>query len=226
MSQKLDIETLEHLAERSKDRIDKQLDALDSLHSKTSTIISIAAIAFTLLITLADIESLSPIMKALIMVGCVALPFVFYLLFKILSTVKLTIGLGLNEYDKTAQLSYEKALLEEIGANRRAFQDNEKILKRRYLTFNRASRALMLIGMYFITFLMISIYNKQETEQEKIQKVEIVNLNHSTMKNYDPKGNENQSDNQEESQSPIPDVQPERLDNLEKSEDYDSLSND
>ncbi len=95
------------------------------------------------------------------------------------------------------------------------------------MTFERALRALAIIGIYFISFLILRTYLKPE-KSNNIQKVEITNLNQIKMNNLNPEEETEQTTTQQEESitSPIPDISPNDLDSMQKGEESSPITRD
>ena len=118
-------DSIEIIADKSKELLDYQVSAFDSNYGKAGTFISISSLFTPLAFSFYDKFDNSLLTIFLFFIPVILNLIGLYFLVKVLIPKKLNFGIGIQEFDKLLNKGYEEVKLFEIGANRTSFNENK-----------------------------------------------------------------------------------------------------
>lgn len=193
-------DSLEIIANKSKELLEYQVSAFDSNYSKAGTFISISSLFTPLAFSFYDKLNNNLFTIIIFFIPIILNLIGLYFLVKVLIPKKLNFGIGIQEFDRLLNENYEKVRLFEIGANRTSFNENKTKLDKQNKFLRRGLRLIYIsaVSLAFIFLTQTIILNQNKMAE---------NENNSGNQTTQDTGNSGRQ---------IPEVRPEQTTIIEK----------
>ncbi len=193
-------DSIEIIADKSKELLAYQISAFDSNYGKAGTFISISSLFTPLAFSFYDKFDNNLLTIIFFFIPIILNLIGLYFLVKVLIPKKLNFGIGIQEFDKLLNDKYEEVKLFEIGANRTSFNLNNIKLDKQNKNLRKGLRLI------YISAISLALIFLTQT----------IILNQYTMAdNEDNSGNQTTQDTGNTGRQ-IPEVRPEQTTIIEK----------
>lgn len=195
-------DSIEVIADKSKELLDYQVSAFDSNYGKAGTFISISSLFTPLAFSFYDKFENNLFSIIIFSVPIILNLIGLFFLVKVLIPKKLSFGIGITEFGNLVKEDYEKVKLFEIGANRTSFNENKVKLDDQNKFLRRGLRLIYIsaisLAILFFTQTLIANSNKMADNN-----------------NENSSGQSSEQDNSNSGRE-IPEVRPEQTTIIEK----------
>lgn len=185
-------ETLIHIAEKSNQMLDKQINSYRQKHTNSASVITILALFLPFFLN--GLKESNNFIKFFSLIPIILLILSLIIFIQILKGKPLNHGVHPKKFDDLVNNKYEQALIYEIGVNKSSYIDNEPIYEQANIRYNCAIK-LTVIAIISSTILL-SIDMIHSSEQRPIKPI---------IQIFMPK---NSKDSKEEKKIIIPTVPP------------------
>jgi hypothetical protein len=169
-----DLKELEYLAIKSKELLEKQVNSYRQRHNNSGTIITVLALFVPFFLNGLDNSYLIIKLLSLIPIGFLILAIVF--LIQVLSSKPLYQGLNFPLIDLLVNYSYEDILLNEIGANKDSFNDNQIITADSNSKYNKAIKFTQIAIISSSLLLLSNQFFKPENDVIMVKITNPINM--------------------------------------------------
>jgi len=223
----------EFLANKSNELLKEQIDSYTINHGKAGNVATITVAMITFFLFIMDFENIRDWIIYLSIIPLLLIIVSFYYLLKVFFSKKLIIGFKPEKLDDLSKKDLNEILLYEIGANKKSFITNRKLVDKQNNWFKKGIYYTTSAGLILIFLIILSQF---EIGKNNINSVNDIHINKKEMieKEKIIKNQDNDSisvpsepieqDNSEI--SPIPDVPIEDLEQFEKGDDSEPLIKD
>lgn len=155
-----EFKSLEFLASKSHQLLEKQVTSIRQKHSNAATIITVLVLFIPFIFS--RIGDSFFLIKCLALIPIALLIWSIILLIQVLRSKPLDHGFHVNKFDELVNNSYEDILLYEIGANTGSFTDNIIISDSSNNKYNRAIKLTVIATIVSTLLLVISEFFSPE----------------------------------------------------------------
>jgi hypothetical protein len=163
-------DSIEIIANKSKELLNYQVSAFDSNYGKAGTFISISSLFTPLAFSFYDKFDNNLLTIIIFFIPIILNLIGLYFLVKVLIPKKLNFGIGIQEFDQLLNKNYEEVKLFEIGANRTSFNENKIKLDKQNKYLRRGLRLIYIsaisLALIFLTQTIILNQNKMADKDD------------------------------------------------------------
>lgn len=215
------------LYEKSLRLIDEQYDDYKIVHGKTTTLISLSAFIFPLILSTSNFATFNLSLTLLLII-----PILTYLISLVLFSIilhpnKLKHGIKFSKIEESFNEDLIDVLKKEIIALKKAFELNKSIVEKQNARL-KLSIILILFSIGFICIIVFighAVKPEHETQNINIENINNYKVNKMKTEDYFPKNENDKNDRdtdvteESSSQEAIPDVSASDLESFTKSDD-------
>jgi hypothetical protein len=221
----------EFLANKSKDLLKEQIDSYTINHGKAGNVAAITIAMITFFLFIMDFENLKDWLIYLSMIPLVLIIISFYYLLKVFLSKKLLIGFKPEKLDKLSTKEYIKILQYEIGANKKSFTTNRKLVTKQNNWFKKGIYFTISAGLILIILVILSQLNSGKNNIDSdtikiIKKEKIMENQDTNLDNDSANESSEQIQSDDNEYSNIPDVSLDDLEPFEKDINSEPLTKD
>ncbi|WP_299255899.1 hypothetical protein [uncultured Aquimarina sp.] len=219
------IKNIEFLVTKSRELLQEQLKSYETATNKAGILISISGLFLPIAIAFISSSDTVIILKIITLIPVIIMIIGLIYLLKVLMPKGLDHGFDFNQFNNKINENYKQLLLYEIGANKSSFQDNSSIVLKQNKDFKIGLKFIFSATIFVFLIVTASLFmNDQKLDTEQTENIKIEQINNIEMADKKSENDSTSSnENQNNSESTIPEVPREQRANIEKGDDPKKL---